>query len=103
MPALHPHVPGASGKSHGANYQIADPELACVLSAKWQLSLLRVLLRDGAKRAKEICDGYEPPFPSQKAYVEYQESISSEGDRIAYSEDATSARVTLAGKGESDG
>ena len=95
MPALHPYAPGAVGKSHGANYYIEDPELACVASAKWQLSMLQVLLRDGGKRTKEICAGFTPAFPSQKAYVDYLESICSEGDRIAYSEDETSAHVTL--------
>ena len=95
MPAIHAYAPGATGKSHGANYAIADPELACVASAKWQLAILQVLLRDGGKRTREICEGFTPAFPSQKAYVDYLESICSEGDRIAYSEDETSARVTL--------
>ena len=34
MPALHPYIGGASGSSHGKDYRIADPELACVTSAK---------------------------------------------------------------------
>ena len=95
MPVLHPYAPGAAGKSHGANYYIEDPELACVASAKWQLSMLQVLLRDGGKRTREICESFTPAFPSQKAYVDYLESICAEGDRIAYNEDETSAHVTL--------
>ena len=95
MPAIHAYAPGASGKSHGSNYEIADPELACVASAKWQLAILQVLLRDGGKRTREVCAGFTPAFPSQKAYVDYLESICTEGDRIAYSEDETTAQVTL--------
>ena len=34
MPVIHPYAGGAWGNSHGANYKIADPESACVTSAK---------------------------------------------------------------------
>ena len=50
MPAIHPHAPGASGRSHGDNYQITDPETACLKSAIWQLGMLYLLLSDEAKR-----------------------------------------------------
>ncbi|MBW2087202.1 MAG: amidohydrolase, partial [Deltaproteobacteria bacterium] len=34
MPALHPMVGGASGRNHGADFQISDKELAYVVPAK---------------------------------------------------------------------
>ena len=39
--------------SHGADYGIADPEWACVNSAKWQMTMLLTLLENGA--AKRGC------------------------------------------------
>ena len=45
MPAIHPNCNGASGTSHGSNYQITDPETACVDSAKMQLQALVLLLQ----------------------------------------------------------
>ena len=54
MPAIHPYAAGAKGKSHGNDYQVKDPVAACVGSAKMQMAMLRLLLSDEAKRAKEI-------------------------------------------------
>jgi len=89
MPVIHPYAPGAVGLSHGANYYIANPERACVDSAKWQLGMLTLLLSDGAARAKKIIEEYEAPFPSKEAYFEYVDAMTCEGDRIEYHEDGT--------------
>jgi metal-dependent amidase/aminoacylase/carboxypeptidase family protein len=58
MPVVHPYAGGATGKSHGNDYQIADAERACVTNAKWQLAMIRLLLSDGASRAKQIVADY---------------------------------------------
>ena len=89
MPVIHPYAAGATGTGHGADYQIADPEAACVGSAKWQLAMLHLLLKDGAVRAKQIIADYKPDFPSKEAYLAYMDSINSSGDRISYREDGT--------------
>lgn len=86
MPVIHPHCGGARGKGHGNDYQIIDPEAACVGSAKWQLALLTVLLRNGAERAKEIIANFTPLFPSKEAYLAYMDSLNRSGDRIVYKE-----------------
>ncbi len=86
MPVIHPYAPGAVGMAHGADYFIEDSERACVSSAKWQVELARVLLSDGAKKAKKIVAEYKAPFASKEEYFEYVDSISCEGDRIAYSD-----------------
>ncbi len=93
MPALHPYAPGAIGRSHGSDYYIADPELACVGSARWQLNMLHLLLSNKAARAKEIIENFVPTFKSKEEYFEMIDSFLCEGDRIEYNED--SAKITL--------
>ena len=87
MPVVHPYVRGAAGLSHGNNYEIEDPEAACVNSAKVQVAMLYLLLGDGAKRAKEIVANFEPLFASKEAYFAYVDSLACKGDRIVYKED----------------
>lgn len=90
MPAIHPYAPGATGTSHGSDYKIANPELACVASAKWQLEMLSLLLSDNAKRAKEIIDGFTPAFASKEEYFNCIDSFTRSGDRITYDESGAS-------------
>lgn len=86
MPVVHPYAGGATGKAHGNDYEIADPETACVLNAKWQLTMLTLLLQDNAKRAYEILENYKPPFQSKEAYLDFLDSLNRNGDRIVYGE-----------------
>ena len=89
MPAIHPYISGAKGTSHGSDYYIADPETACVSSAKWQLAILYMLMENNASRAKKIIKDFKPLFASKKEYFEYVESIRTSGDRITYKGDGT--------------
>ncbi len=93
MPVIHAYAGGATGRSHGNNYYISDPEDACVNSAKWQLALMHTLLKDNAAKAKEVIAKANVPFESKEKYFEYVNSLCSSGDRIVYSED--SAEITL--------
>lgn len=94
MPVVHPYAAGAQGQSHGNNYKIVDPEKACVGSAKWQLAMLYLLLKDDAARAKEILAAYKPAFESKDAYLAYVDSLNDCGDRITYHENGV-AEVRL--------
>ncbi len=94
MPTVHPYVPGARGVSHSDSYEIYDPEKACVSSAKVQLCMLKILLKDNAKRAKEIIKNHKNIFNSKEEYFAYIDAINRKGDRIDYSEDGA-ARVSL--------
>jgi len=85
MPVIHPYAPGASGTSHGSDYKIANPELACVASAKWQLEMLSLLLCNNGERAKNIIDGFTPLFTSKEEYFDCINSFVRSGDRIIYS------------------
>lgn len=87
MPALHPYMGGAVGTSHGADYYVADPELACVKSAQAQLCMLVLLLKDGAARAKEMIETYEAPFGSMEEYFAYVDKLTLDQRAVTYEED----------------
>ncbi|MBQ4629709.1 MAG: amidohydrolase [Clostridia bacterium] len=89
MPAFHPYSAGSVGTSHGKDYYIEDKIAACVDSAKFQLGMLYILLKDNGKRAKEIITNYKPMFASKEEYLNYVDSLNSCGDRIEYLEDGT--------------
>jgi len=89
IPAVHPYAPGAVGKGHGSDYQIANPDLACVASAKLQLSLLALLLENDGQRAKEIVANFQPLYKTKEEYFACIDAMSSSGDRIVYGEDGT--------------
>ena len=54
MPAIHPHVGGGEGKLHGADFRIADKQLAYLDSAKVLAGCLVDPLRDDAGEAERI-------------------------------------------------
>ena len=84
MPVMHPYIGGAIGHGHGDDYYITNPELACVISAKWQVLLLRLLLENDALRAKEVIENYKPFFNSREEFLRYKDSLRKRGDRIEY-------------------
>lgn len=93
MPVVHPYAGGRVGTSHGADIYITDPVAACVDCAKWQLTMLKLLLdvENGAERAYKIKENFKPSFASIKEYLEYIDSINDSGDRITYNEDGTAS------------
>ena len=93
MPIIHPYAAGSTGKSHGNDYYVIDPERACVNSAKWQLAMLLLLLQNGGERAKQIVKDYKPVFKSKEEYLEYCDSLCSSGNRIEYSEKEAKIRL----------
>ncbi|MBQ2765619.1 MAG: amidohydrolase [Clostridia bacterium] len=93
MPVVHPFAPGASGTSHGSDYSISDPQTACVTNAKWQLAMIKLLLENGAARAKKIIAEFKPRFASAKKYLAYVDSFDSSGDRIEYNDDGTASVI----------
>ena len=87
MPVVHPYMGGANGKAHGNDYEIIDPQSACVDSAKWQIAMLTKLLENGGARAKKIVEEYQPIFPSKEAFLGFQDALNTSGDRIIYRQD----------------
>ena len=86
IPSVHPYMLGAEGISHGNNYRIADPEKACVGSAKWQVAMLYLLLKDDGARAKDILANAKTTFASKEEFIEYIDTFEAEGERIIYNE-----------------
>lgn len=84
MPVIHPYIGGAEGKGHGNDYYIVAPETACVTNAKWQVAILKVLLENGGKRAREIKENYHPPFATKEEFFAKQDSLHSSGNRLEY-------------------
>ena len=64
VPAIHAYATGAIGSSHGIDYFIKDAYSACVNSAKFQFGMIRKLLVDDAKEAKDIMAKFKPTFSS---------------------------------------
>ncbi len=88
MPTIQPYATGAVGKGHGADYQIAEPEKACVNSAKAEVLLLDALLKDNAQKAMEIIRNFQAPF-TQEEYIAYLDSCFLETQPIEYGADGT--------------
>ena len=93
FPSIHPYAPGAIGTSHGDNYYIADPDLACVKCAEWQVNMLAMLLSDGGKEALRIKEEFTPMFASKEEYFEYIERFYSKDNRIEYTEGKAEVRI----------
>lgn len=87
MPMIHPYISGAVGNSHGNNYYIADPETACVSSAKVQLVFLKLLLQNNAETAKQVIANFKPVYPSKEAYFRYMDSLSIDKQAVTYEPD----------------
>ena len=86
MPAIHPYIGGAAGTGRGADFTMADPDTACVDSAKMQLVTLRLLLENEAARAKAIIADYGPVFSSKEEYFAYVDNLDMDKDVVLYDE-----------------
>ena len=87
MRALHPHISGASGKGHGDDYYITDPETCCVMGAAIQVTLAAALLENGAARAKEVLAGPPLRYPNKEAYFEAMDQFMADRDLVTYDGD----------------
>ena len=94
MPTVQPYAGGVTGGFHGNTFEVVDPVVACVDNAAWQLTMLYLLLRDGAARAKTILAEFTPRFSSKEEFLAFMDSLNCKGDRIEYGEDG-SAKVRI--------
>ena len=91
MPTVQPYACGAKGTFHGNDFYITDPERAAVDAAKWQLGMAKLLLENGAARAKQVIAEFKPEFPSKQAYLDYMDSLNTSGKRISALDENTLA------------
>lgn len=87
MPAIHPHVSGASGMGHGNDYKISDVDSACIDSAKAQFILLHMLLENDASEAKQVIDNKSLRYQSYKEYFDAIDKLIIDKDAVKYMED----------------
>lgn len=87
MPTIQPCLPGAVGSLHGVDFCFPDSEKTCVNSAILQLHMLDILLKNEAKRAKEIAKSYVPQFTTKEKYFAYINQFKTNGLRIEYMDD----------------
>ena len=92
MPAIHPNVSGATGRSHGSDYYITNPDSACVFSAKFQLAYLHELLKDDAAEAKRVIANSNPTYKTKAEYFAAIDGFFMDKECVIYEEDGT---VTL--------
>ncbi|MBR0113828.1 MAG: hypothetical protein IJM11_01450, partial [Firmicutes bacterium] len=86
MPGVQFNAAGASGTGHGIDYQIADPNRACVNAAKAQLFVADALLCNGAEKAKKIIADYKPQFASMKEYFDTVNQLILDKNAVVYDE-----------------
>jgi metal-dependent amidase/aminoacylase/carboxypeptidase family protein len=96
VPTIHAYATGAIGESHGINYYVKDAYNACVNAAKFEIGLIRKLLSDDAKEAKDIISKFTPTFKSIDEYLANKEEINMQKDTVIFNEDGT---ITLNYKG----
>ena len=89
MPTVQPHIGGAAGHGHGDDYKIVSVDSACVDSAKVQVEFARILLGNGAARAKKIMKEFKPQFANKEAYFEFMDAIIKDIDAVRYNDDGT--------------
>jgi len=77
MPVIESRASGARGTGHGADYRIADPEVAYILPAKVAACTIIDLLADGAGAAREIIDTFNPPMTKEQylAFLRSQDRV----------------------------
>lgn len=86
MPAIQPMVIGASGLIHGQDFQVSDPVKACVNPAKVMTAMAYVLLKDDAKRGKELIKNFQPVFASKEEYFSAVEEMRRDFFAVEYKE-----------------
>lgn len=72
MPAIHPMFGGVKGALHTRDFELTDPELACIIPAKAMAMTVIDLLYDHAAQAKKILAQFKPVMTKEE-YLAYQQ------------------------------
>lgn len=75
MPILHPYVGGATGGSHGPDYEVVDHDLIYIKNAKALAGMVVDLMSDGAAGAREVLANARPPM-TRAEYLAFQRRMS---------------------------
>ena len=74
MPVIHPYVASASGKTHGADFRITEPEHAYLTPAKLLAMTAIDLLWDDAMPARQILADFAPAF-TKDSYLTFARDL----------------------------
>jgi hypothetical protein len=75
MPILHPHIGGAAGSGHGADFRIVDAELAYVGHAKALADMAIDMLAEDATGAREVL-AKAKPMMTRPEYLAFQRRMA---------------------------
>ena len=88
-PSVYMHAGGAVGQAHGSDFYIADVESVCVNTTKILFVLARMLLENGAERAKKVIREFTPTFKSKEEYFAALAAMTLDCEAITYHDDGT--------------
>ena len=86
MPVVQPSTTGVEGVGHSKEFLIKSPYHCCQIPAETLVMMARLLLKDEAKRAKEVLQHAKPVFASKEEYFAAMESFSVCGNVVHYAE-----------------
>ena len=89
IPSIHPFCAGADGAGHSTAYNVPNPYLACVMSAKVQSGTVCKILSNGAEVGKKIIAEKQVVYPSIAEYFKAIDSINAKFDAVKYNNDGT--------------
>jgi amidohydrolase len=74
IPVIHPYVASATGKTHGADFRITEPEHAYLTPAKLLAMTAIDLLWDDATPARKVISDFEPAF-TKESYLAFERGL----------------------------
>lgn len=74
IPVIHPYVAAATGKTHGADFRITEPDHAYLTPAKLLAMTAIDLLWDDAAPARRVIADFAPAF-TKSSYLEFERGL----------------------------
>jgi amidohydrolase len=74
IPVIHPYVASATGKTHGADFRITEPEHAYLTPAKLLAMTAIDLLWDNATPARQVISDFAPAF-TKDTYLAFERGL----------------------------
>jgi amidohydrolase len=74
IPVIHPYVASATGKTHGADFRITEPEHAYLSPAKLLAMTAIDLLWDDAAPARQVIADFDPAF-TKDTYLAFERGL----------------------------
>lgn len=90
MPIIQPGGGGGAGTGHGADFRIANPEVACLDSTRCITGIACVLLGGKGDTLREIKENYSPVFATYKDYFTFVDAQCTDRELVNYDGDTAS-------------